>query len=131
MPAAINSPLKSWMKRTLAVRSAIPSSQLNTAPADRSRAVTRQRCARSLAALLLVVGARLFDLIPGREHILALGPGHVLQPFERVLGISIGEADVVRERRLAVEVAHRNVAQQGFVLRAAQRVADRHAVGRT
>src|SRR5262249_58352323 len=110
MPAAMNRPLKSWMKRTWAVRSAIPSSQLDTAPADRSRAATRQRCARSLAALLPIVGARLFDLILGREHILALGPGHVLQPFGRVLGISIGEADVVPERRLAAEAAQPDVA---------------------
>src|SRR5262245_10587179 len=67
-----------------------------------------------LSALLLVVGADLLDLLLGLQHVLAVGAGHVLEPFEGILGIGEGDSGVVRERRLAIEVTHRDVAQQGL-----------------
>src|SRR6266545_6819389 len=141
MPAAMNKPLMNCTSSTSAVKLAIPVSLLffpsqrgtpakcrrPSSPALRGAGARRQR---GSAALLLVVGSDLLDLLLGLQHVLAVGAGHVLEPLERILGIGVGDASVVRERRLAVEITHRDVAQQGFVPGAAQGGAELEAVGR-
>src|SRR5260370_10809167 len=85
---------------------------------------------RRSTAPLLEFGAHLLDLLLGLEDVFAVGPGHVLEALERIFRIGKGEADVVRERRLAVEDAHRALAALAFAFRAVQRVAALHAVRR-
>src|SRR5215207_8286139 len=85
---------------------------------------------RGSAALLLGVGADLVDLLLARQDVRAVHPRHVLKALERILWIAVGEADVVGERPLTVEVTHRDVAQQCLVPGAAQGIAELHAVGR-
>src|SRR5215475_14243092 len=119
MPAAMNRPFMNWTKRTSAVRLAMPRSPcfIHSSPAHSAGEV---RGEEGLPALLLVFGADLLDLLLGLQHVLGVDPGHVLEPLERILGMAVGDAGVVRERPLAVEITHRDVAQQGLVAGAAQ-----------
>src|SRR5262245_30078255 len=128
MPAAMNRPFMNWTKRTSAVRLAITRSPciIHASPAHSAGEV---RGEEGVPALLLVFGADLLDLLLGLQHVLGVGAGHVLEAFERILGIAVGDAGVVRERPLAVEIAHGDVAQQGLVARAAQGGAELGAVG--
>src|SRR5512139_2695056 len=101
MPAAMNRPLMNCTSSTSAVKLAIPVSLVPLSWLGTHHCSGASPGMRSSAALLLVLGAYLLDLLLGLQHVLAVGAGHVLEPLERILGIGEGDAGVVRERRLA------------------------------